>query len=49
MAIIEKGKSKEKLVADPSAEAGKILGIEVADHIVVAKNGFFSFKKNKIL
>jgi DNA repair protein RadC len=25
-------------------EAGKILGIEVIDHIIIAKNGFFSFK-----
>jgi DNA repair protein RadC len=24
--------------------AGKILGIEVMDHIIIAKNGFFSFK-----
>ncbi len=26
-------------------ESGKILGIEVLDHIVVVKNGFFSFKE----
>ena len=25
-------------------EAGKIMGIEVVDHIIVVKNGFFSFK-----
>ncbi|MBU1179736.1 DNA repair protein RadC, partial [Patescibacteria group bacterium] len=30
-------------------EAGKILGIEVTDHIVVAKNGFYSFKEQGIL
>ena len=27
-------------------EAGKILGIEVIDHIIVTKNNFFSFKDN---
>ncbi|MFB3884748.1 MAG: DNA repair protein RadC [Thermodesulfobacteriota bacterium] len=26
------------------AEAGRILGIEVLDHIIIGKNGFFSFK-----
>ncbi len=26
-------------------EAGKILGIEVMDHIIIAKNGFLSFKE----
>lgn len=31
------------------AEAGKILGIEVVDHIIVGKNGFFSFKKKKLI
>ena len=25
-------------------EAGKILGVEVIDHLIVGKNGFFSFK-----
>lgn len=31
------------------AEAGKILGIEVADHIIVTKSGFFSFKEHKLI
>lgn len=31
------------------AEAGKILGIEVLDHIIIAKNGFFSFKEKGLL
>jgi len=30
-------------------EAGKILGIEVLDHIIVTKNGFFSFKEKGLL
>ncbi len=30
-------------------EAGKILGIEVMDHIVVSKSGYFSFKEQKLL
>ena len=30
-------------------ESGKILGIEVIDHIIVAKNDFFSFKEKEII
>jgi len=30
-------------------ESGKILGIEVIDHIIVAKNDFFSFKERKLI
>jgi DNA repair protein RadC len=30
-------------------EAGKILGIEVIDHIIIAKSKFFSFKENKLI
>ena len=30
-------------------EAGKILGIEVMDHIIIAKNGFFSFKERGLV
>jgi DNA repair protein RadC len=30
-------------------EAGKILGIEVLDHILVVKNGFFSFKEKGLI
>ena len=30
-------------------EAGKILGIEVIDHIIVTKNDFFSFKEKKLI
>ena len=30
-------------------EAGKILGIQVVDHIIVTKNNYFSFKENKLI
>jgi len=30
-------------------KAGKILGIEVVDHIIVAKNSFMSFKEKKLI
>jgi len=30
-------------------ESGKILGIEVIDHIIVAKNDFFSFKERELI
>jgi len=30
-------------------EAGKILGIEVIDHMIIAKNGYLSFKEKGIL
>jgi len=30
-------------------EAGKILGVEVIDHIIVGKNGFFSFKEKRLI
>lgn len=31
------------------AEAGKILGIEVVDHIIITKNKVFSFKEKKLI
>lgn len=30
-------------------EAGKIIGIEVIDHIIISKNGFFSFKEKGLI
>ncbi len=30
-------------------EAGKILGIEVTDHVIISKNGFFSFKDKGLM
>lgn len=31
------------------AEAGKILGIEIIDHIIVSKSEYFSFKEQKLI
>jgi len=42
--------SKDDLVINKRlVEAGKILGIEVVDHIIVTKNGFFSFKEKGLI
>lgn len=30
-------------------EAGKILGVEVVDHIIISKNGYFSFKEKGLI
>jgi DNA repair protein RadC len=30
-------------------EAGKILGIEVIDHVIISENNYFSFKEEKML
>lgn len=30
-------------------KAGKLLGIEVADHLIITKDGYFSFKEKKII
>jgi len=30
-------------------ESGKILGIELVDHIIVSKNGWYSFKDNQVV
>jgi len=30
-------------------KSGKILGIEIIDHIIITKNGFFSFKEKRLL
>ena len=37
------------LITKRLVESGKILDIEVDDHIIVAKDKFFSFKKHKLL
>jgi DNA repair protein RadC len=31
------------------AEAGKIMGIEIADHIIITKNNYFSFKEKRLI
>lgn len=30
-------------------EAGKLLGIEVVDHVIIGKNGYYSFKENSLI
>lgn len=35
----------DKLITKRLVEAGKILGIEVIDHVIIAKNGFVSLKE----
>jgi len=37
------------LLTKKLVESGKILGIEVFDHIIVAKDGFFSFKNKGLI
>lgn len=42
--------SEEDLgVTKKLVESGKILGIEIIDHIIVVKNGYFSFKEADLL
>lgn len=42
--------SKDDLVVtDNLVNAGKLLGIEVADHLIITKDGYFSFKEKKII
>ena len=36
-------------ITERLTEAGKILGIEVIDHIIISKNGFFSFKEKGLI
>ncbi|MFH1610929.1 MAG: DNA repair protein RadC [Patescibacteria group bacterium] len=37
------------MITKKLVEAGKILGIEIIDHIVVTKNEFFSFKERELI
>ncbi|MCX8014695.1 MAG: hypothetical protein N2748_01625, partial [candidate division WOR-3 bacterium] len=30
-------------------DSGKIIGIEIIDHIIIGKNNYYSFKDNKLL
>ena len=42
--------SKEDLgITQKLVESGKILGIEILDHIIVAKNSFLSFKEENLI
>lgn len=40
---------EDLLLTKQLVESGKILGIEVVDHIIVAKENFFSFKKKGLI
>jgi len=37
------------VVTDNLIKAGKLLGIEVADHLIITKDGYFSFKERKLI
>jgi DNA repair protein RadC len=40
---------EDKEVTKRLIEAGKIIGIDVRDHIIVSKNGYFSFREKKLI
>ncbi len=40
---------EDKQVTKRLVEAGKILGIEILDHIIVSKTGYFSFQQKNLL
>ncbi len=37
------------IVTDNLIKAGKLLGIEITDHLVISKDGYFSFKEKKLI
>ncbi len=37
------------VVTDNLVKAGKLLGIKVSDHLIITKDGYFSFKEKKII
>ena len=37
------------VVTNNLIKAGKLLGIEISDHLIITKNGYFSFKERKII
>ncbi len=39
----------DNIITDRIMEAGKIMGIEILDHIIVGKNNYYSFKKSGYL
>lgn len=42
--------SEDDLIVTKSlVEAGKLLGIKIADHIIITKDSYFSFKEKKII
>jgi len=37
------------MITKKLVESGKILGVEVTDHLIVTKNGYFSFKEKNLI
>lgn len=40
---------EDKTITQRLLESGKILGIDIIDHIIVTKNNYFSFKEHKLI
>ena len=40
---------EDKIITQRLVEAGRLLGIEIVDHVIVTSKSFFSFKANKFL
>lgn len=40
---------EDKTITQRLLESGKILGIDIIDHIIVTKNNYFSFKERKLI
>lgn len=41
--------SDDLVVTNNLVKAGKLLGIEITDHLIITKDGYFSFKEKKII
>ena len=46
---ILKPSREDILVTDRLKQSGKLLGIELLDHVIISVNGFFSFKDEELL
>ena len=40
---------EDKKITKKLVEVGKLIGIEVFDHIIISKNGYYSFRENGLL
>lgn len=45
----EKPSEEDKEITKRLIDVGKILGIDIIDHIIVTKNNYFSFKEHKLI
>lgn len=45
----EKPSEEDKEITKRLIDSGKILGIDIIDHIIVTKNNYFSFKEHKLI